>query len=110
MDTSSSLMSDNSKKKRDLYAFFMGVISQFFWGISNIQLKTYRGFFPDVFSTQSLTFWRSFSICIIGYIMVYKKNLKITPLNEIKYKFWFYLRNLGNYIFIVLWIIELTYG
>ena len=106
---SSSSSKDKTKRRRDLYAFIIGVISQFFWGMSNIQLKTYRKFFPNHFSTQSLTFWRSFSICIIGYIMVYKKNLKITPLNEIKYKFWFYLRNLGNYIFIVLWIIELTY-
>ena len=109
MDTSSSLMSDNSRKKRDLYAFFMGVISQFFWGISNIQLKTYRGFFPDAFSTQSLTFWRSFSICVIGYVMVSWKKARITRLNEIQNKFWFYLRSCGNYFIIVLWIVELSY-
>ena len=108
-DTSSSLFSDNTRKKREIYSFFMGVISQFFWGISNIQLKTYRTFFPEHFSTQSLTFWRSFSICIVGYIMIKRKNERITPLNEVKNKFWFYLRSCGNYFIIVLWILELAY-
>jgi len=102
-------MDDTSKKKREIYSFFMGVLAQFFWGISNIQLKTYRTFFPDNFSTQSLTFWRSFSICIVGYIMIKKKNERITPLNEVKNKFWFYLRSCGNYFIIVLWILELGY-
>ena len=109
MEDALSSSSKNNKHKKEIYAFIMGVISQFFWGMSNIQLKTYRTYFPDHFSTQSLTFWRSFSICIIGYIMIYKNNLRLTPLNEVKNKFWFYLRNIVNYIFIVLWIIELTY-
>ena len=109
MDSSSSHFSDNTRRKRDLYAFFMGVISQFFWGISNIQLKTYRSLFPDAFSTQSLAFWRSFSIFVIGYFMISYKNARITRLNEIKNKFWFYLRSCGNYFIIVLWIIELSY-
>ena len=109
MDTASSFFSDNTRRKRDLYAFTVGVLSQFFWGVSNIQLKTYRIFFPDSFSTQSLTFWRSFSICIIGYFMISYKNLRITRLNEVQNKFWFYLRSCGNYFIIVLWIIELSY-
>ena len=109
MDSTSSLFSDNTRRKRDLYAFIVGILSQFFWGISNIQLKTYRTFFPDDFSTQSLTFWRSFSICIIGYFMISYKKERITPLNEVKNKFWFYLRSCGNYFIIVLWIIELSY-
>ena len=109
MDSSSSLFSDRTKRKRDLYAFFVGVISQFFWGISNIQLKTYRIFFPENFSIQSLAFWRSFSICLIGYFTIKYKKARITPLNEVKNKFWFYLRSFGNYFVIVLWIIELAY-
>ena len=87
----------------------MAVCSQFFWATSNIQLKTYRSFFPQNFSTQSLTFWRSFSICLIGYVMIKRKNERITPLNEIQNKFWFYLRSAGNYCIIVLWIMELQY-
>ena len=38
-----------------------------------------------------------------------KKNERITPLNEIQNKFWFYLRSAGNYCIIVLWIMELQY-
>ena len=41
--------------------------------------------------------------------MIYKNNLRLTPLNEVKNKFWFYLRSCGNYFIIVLWIIELSY-
>ena len=102
-------MDDTSKKKREIYSFFMGVLAQFFMGISNIQHKTYRTFFPEHYSTQSLTFWRSFSICIVGYIMIKKKKERITPLNEVKNKIWFYLRSCGNYFIIVLWILELGY-
>ena len=109
MDTDSTASSQSTNRKKDIYAFFMGVTAQFFWGISNIQLKTYRGYFPDAFSPQSLTFWRSFSICIVGYFMIKRKNGTITPVSEIKNKFWFFLRSGGNYFIIVLWIYELTY-
>ena len=98
-----------SQKNKDIYAFCMGVISQFFWAMSNIQLKTYRVYYPNNFSTQSVTFWRSFTICLIAYISINKKNQIITPISEIKYKFWFFLRNIGNYIFLLLWIVELIY-
>ncbi len=108
MDNSSTF-SDNTSRKRDIYAFITAVISQFFWAMSNIQLKTYKIFFPEHFSIQNLIFWRSLSILVIGYIMVKKKNIEITPLSQVKSKFWFYLRNIGNYVFIILWILELTY-
>ena len=47
-----NISSTDSQKKKDIYAFCMGVISQFFWAMSNIQLKTYRVFYPNNFSTQ----------------------------------------------------------
>ena len=98
-----------SSKKGDIYAYIIGVISQFFWAMSNIQLKTYRIFYPENFSTQSVTFWRSISILLIAYLSILKKGQKITKISEIRFKFWFFTRSLGNYFFIVLWIIELTY-
>jgi drug/metabolite transporter (DMT)-like permease len=98
-----------SSKKGDIYAYIIGVISQFFWAMSNIQLKTYRIFYPENFSTQSVTFWRSISILLIAYLSILKKGRTITKISEIKFKFWFFTRSLGNYFFIVLWIIELTY-
>ena len=109
MGTASSFFSNKIKGKEDLYAFLTGVLSQFFLGMSNIQLKTYRTYFPDIYSTQSLTFWRSFSICILGYFMILYKKVRLTPLNEIQNKFWFYMRSCGNYFVIILWIIELSY-
>ena len=100
---------NDSSKKGDIYAYIMGVICQFFWAMSNIQLKTYRTFFAENFSTQSVTFWRSLSILLIAYFSIIKKRQTITKISEVKFKFWFFLRNIGNYVFIVLWIIELTY-
>ena len=41
--------------------------------------------------------------------MIKRKNERLTPLNEIQNKFWFYLRSGGNYCIIVLWITELQY-
>ena len=90
-----------SKKKRDIYAYSIGVVAQFFWAMSNIQLKTYRIYFPNNFSTQSVTFWRSISILFIAYIAIVKQGQTITKISDIQYKFWFFVRSFGNYFFIV---------
>ena len=79
--------------------------------MSNIQLKTYRTYFPKEFSLNSLTFWRSLCIFLIGYLMILKKNERIKRINEIekKNKIWFWLRSQGNYFLIIFWVIELGY-
>ena len=114
MSIASSLLDDNLlqiKKNNDRYAFLCGVFSQFLWGMSNIQLKTYRSFFPNQFSLNSLTFWRSLCIFLIGYLMILRKNEKIKKISEIekKNRIWFWLRSQGNYFLIMFWIIELGY-
>ncbi len=114
MSISSSLLDDNLleiKRKNDKYAFLCGIFSQFLWGMSNIQLKTYRTYFPKEFSLNSLTFWRSLCIFLIGYLMILKKNERIKRINEIekKNKIWFWLRSQGNYFLIIFWVIELGY-
>ena len=114
MSISSSLLDDNLleiKRKNDKYAFLCGIFSQFLWGMSNIQLKTYRTYFPKEFSLNSLTFWRSLCIFLIGYLMILKKNERIKRINEIekKNKIWFWLRSQGNYFLIIFWVIELGF-
>ena len=56
----SSLLNDDLLKQRrqNDYAIFLGVISQFIWAINSIQLKTYKKFFPECYSDNSLVFFQ----------------------------------------------------
>ena len=67
----SSSRLDNEKLKdkrhREKRGALFGIISPFIWAINNIQLKTYKTFFPNEFSNNSLVFWRSLPIWILGY-------------------------------------------
>ena len=108
----SSLLNDEmlaERRKKERYAFFIGIFAQFVWAINSIQLKTYKKWFPDHFSNNSLAFWRSAPIWGLGYYFAWKKNIKILPIKEIKHQFWFWSRSLGNYLTIVLWISMLQY-
>ena len=109
---SNSLLDDNLKeikRTNDRYAYICAIITQFLWAINSIQLKTYKQYFPKQFSLNSLVFWRSIPIWFIGYIVIKKKNLQIPSISGIKYKFWFHMRNVGNYVGVLFWILLLNY-
>ena len=109
---SNSLLDDNLKeikRTNDRYAYICAIITQFLWAINSIQLKTYKQYFPIQFSLNSLVFWRSIPIWFIGYIVIKKKNLQIPSISGIKYKFWFHMRNVGNYVGVLFWILLLNY-
>ena len=55
------------KRKNERFATVIGVISQFIWAINSIQLKTYPQFFPKEYSSNSLVFWRSLPIWVLGF-------------------------------------------
>ena len=97
------------KRKNERFATIIGVISQFIWAINSIQLKTYPQFFPKEYSSNSLVFWRSLPIWVLGYFFCKQKNIRIKPLSAIKHKFWFIMRSFGNYVSIYLWIQILEY-
>ena len=109
---SSSRLNDEmlrEKRHKERIGAVIGVISQFIWAINSIQLKTYKTFFPDDFSNNSLVFWRSLPIWVLGYFFCWKKGVRIKPLSAIHHKFWFVARSFGNYICIYLWIKILSY-
>ena len=109
---SSSLLDDNMKelkRKNDRYAYICAIMTQFLWAMNSIQLKTYKPYFPKAFSLNSLVFWRSLPIWIIGYIIIKKKNEVIPPINQIQHKFWFHIRSFGNYVGVLFWILLLNY-
>ena len=97
------------KRKNERYAYIVGIITQLVWALNTIQIKTYEPWFPGSFSINSLAFWRSLPIWIMGYYLCKKKNIRIIPVSEIKYKFWFYMRSFGNYIGIILWVKMFSY-
>ena len=97
------------KRKNERFATIIGIIAQFIWAINSIQLKTYPQYFPKHFSNNSLVFWRSIPIWVLGYFFCKQKNIRIKPLNAIKHKFWFIMRSFGNYFGIYLWIKILGY-
>ena len=108
---SSKLNDDQLKKRRhdEKIGTIIGIISQFIWAINSIQLKTYKTFFPLYFSNNSLVFWRSLPIWVLGYFFCKQKNIRIKPISAIHRKYWFALRSFGNYICIYLWIKILSY-
>ena len=97
------------KRKRERLAYIYGVISQFLWAIVSIQIKTMITFFPNVYTLNTIAFYRTFPLGLAGYFLCKRKNIKIHQWNEIKYKFWFLLRNTGFYGMVVLWVVMNIY-
>ena len=97
------------KKSRERYGIIVGVLTQVVWALISIQLKTYSRFFPSAYSRNSVVFWRSVPIAVLGYIIAVKKNQKIIKITEIQDKFWFYSRELGNYFVLSTFIYMMTF-
>ena len=97
------------RRAKEKKALLYGVFAQFVWAINAIQLKTYRQYFPEAFSNNSLAFWRSIPIWALGYYFAKKNGKEITPHSQIKHKLWFFSRSLGNYLGIILWIVFMSY-
>ena len=97
------------KKSREHYGIIVGVLTQIVWALISIQLKSYSKFFPLAYSRNSVVFWRSVPIAVLGYIIAVKKNQKIIKITEIQNKFWFYARELGNYFVLSLFIYLMTF-
>ena len=108
----SSLLNEErlkEKRRKEYYALWIGILAQLFFALTSVQLKICRENYPLYYTTNNVIFYRSISICLVGYIMTKYKNERIIPLNEIKYKGWFFTRSLGNYFIIYLFMVEMTY-
>ena len=109
---SSSKLEDEKlkeKRRKERIGTLFAILSQFIWAINSIQLKTYKSFFPNDFSNNSLVFWRSLPIWVLGYFFCKQKGIRIKSLGAIKHKFWFFIRSFGNYVTVFLWIKILSY-
>ena len=106
-DLTSDLL--RTKKKMEIYGIIMGAIAQFFGAVNQLQLKTYAKWYPEVYTKNSLIFYRCIIITGVSYFFIKKKNLKIPELKLINNKFWFAIREAGAYIILLLYLSMTTY-
>ena len=72
-------------------------------------MKTFRLYFPNNYTDNSVMFWRMLPPCILGYIICKYNNIHIQSFSELKHLNWFLCRNALAYIFIIAWIKMYSY-
>ena len=97
------------KRKKERISYIYGILSQFCWAIVSIQIKTMITFFPKDYTLNTIAFYRTFPLGLIGYFLCKKKNIRIHKWAGIKNKFWFIIRNGGFYAMVVLWVVMNIY-
>lgn len=97
------------KRKNERFAYILGIITQFLWAINGVQMKTFRTYFPDTYTDNSILFWRMFPVTITGYVICKYNNIHIQTFGELKHIKWFLCRNAFAYIFIIAWIKMYSY-
>lgn len=112
MSERSSVMSVEklkAKRKNERFAYLLGFLCQFLWALNGVQMKTFRLFFPDNYTDNSILFWRMFPVTILGYILCKYNKIHIQTFSELKNLKWFLFRNAFAYIFIIAWIKMYSY-
>ena len=84
-------------------------MTQFLWALNGVQMKTFRKYFPECYSDNTVLFWRMFIVVIIGYTICKYNNIHIQRHSELKHLYWFLCRNATAYIFIICWIKMYSY-
>ncbi len=92
------------KRKNEKFAYILAIITQVLWALNGVQMKTFRNFFPDYYSDNTVLFWRMFLVTIFGYSVCKYKKVHIQSHSELKHLYWFLMRNATAYIFIICWI------
>ena len=112
MSERSSDMDDEkllAKRKNERFAYLLGMFTQVLWALNGVQIKTFRRYFPEEYSDNSVLFWRMFIVAILGYFICKYKRVHIITLSEQKHLKWFLLRNATAFIFISCWIKMYSY-
>ena len=97
------------QQKNEKFAYLLGIFTQFVWSVNGLQLKSIEPKFPEYYSLNSIMLWRTIPVVIIAYNICKYKNIPITPHSKIKHLTWFFIRNFGNYFFVLLNIKVLSY-
>ena len=97
------------KRKNERFAYILGIIAHFLWALNGVQIKTFRIYFPDTYTDNSILFWRMFPVTVMGYIICKYYNIHIQTFSELKHLKWFLCRNALAYLFIIAWIKMYSY-
>ena len=97
------------KRKDERFAYIIAIICQGLWALNGVQMKTFRKYFPEIYSDNTVLFWRMFIVAVLGFCVCKYKNIHIQSHSEIKHLNWFFLRNATAYIFIISWIKMYSY-
>ena len=92
------------KRKNERFAYILGIIANLLWALNGVQIKTFRIYFPDTYTDNSILFWRMFPVTVMGYIICKYYNIHIQTFSELKHLKWFLCRNALAYLFIIAWI------
>ena len=95
------------KRKKELHAYILYVVNQVIWAIQGLQLKSFFYFFSKDYDINSFVFYRHLSLSIVGYMSIYYKKIDFKYPWNIKFRLWFYIRNIGIYICIRTWMASL---
>ena len=97
------------RRKNEKFAYILAIMTQFLWALNGVQMKTFRKYFPECYSDNTVLFWRMFIVVIIGYAICKYNNIHIQRHSELKHLNWFLCRNATAYIFIICWIKMYSY-
>src|SRR6185437_15420025 len=64
-------------------------LAQICFGVSNFIIQLASKTLGDEFSIPSFMVFRSLSVVIIAYCIIYKNKIQIIPISEIEQKYWF---------------------
>jgi len=97
------------KRKDERFAYIIQIITQLLWALNGVQMKTFRIYFPEIYSDNTVLFWRMFIVAVVGFFICKYRNVHIQRHSEIKHLNWFLMRNGTAYIFIISWIKMYSY-
>ena len=97
------------RRKNEKFAYILAIMTQFLWALNGVQMKTFRKYFPECYSDNTVLFWRMFIVVIIGYAICKYNSIHIQRHSELKHLYWFLCRNATAYIFIICWIKMYSY-
>jgi drug/metabolite transporter (DMT)-like permease len=86
-------------------SFLIFLISNICFGFSAFHIKYMSKQYPDLFNANNFAVWRGFSLLVISFILIWNNNERLIKPWEIKNRFWFLMRTMGNFtatIFFVL--------
>jgi drug/metabolite transporter (DMT)-like permease len=96
----------SSFKESENFYLFIYALSPICYGVNGFHMK-YSSLFIKNYDMNSFLLWRSLSTLLIPYYLIYKNQIQIIPLKEIENRFWFFIRTVGQLIFLISYILSM---